>query len=275
MRNLLSANFFRLRKTFLFWGTLVISFAFGAFMCVTRFQEHQQYGFPVSLDSVFFGWVQFTGLLMSIFIPLFFGTEYSDGAIRNKIAIGHSRTSIYLANFIASFAAALAFSAAYMLSSAVVGIPLIGWMTVGTKTVLLCLLGSVLMTAAYCAILMLATMLCSRKASAAVISMMAVLLLTAAAVSVYGRLKAPPEISSYSLSINGEVEDHLEPNPQYLEGAERAAYEFVYDLLPTGQADQYFNLRFEKPGRMMALAAALTVLFTSGGLTLFRRKDLK
>ena len=71
------------------------------------------------------------------------------------------------------------------------------------------------------------------------------------------------------------MEDHLEPNPQYLEGAERAAYEFVYDLLPTGQADQYFNLRFEKPGRMMALAAALTVLFTSGGLTLFRRKDLK
>ena len=50
MRNLLSANFFRLRKTPLFWGMLVLNAAFGAGMCVVRFQESCQYQFQVSLD---------------------------------------------------------------------------------------------------------------------------------------------------------------------------------------------------------------------------------
>ena len=275
MRNLLSANFFRLRKVPLFWGMLILNAAFGAAMCVVRFQEHRTYGVWVSLDSVFFGWALFTGFLLSIFMPLFFGAEYSDGAIRNKMASGHGRVSIYLANFLTGFAVALAYSAVYMLASAAVGIPLIGWLTVDTTVILLCVLGAVVMTAAYCAIFTLITMLCSRKAAAAVLSMLTVLLLFAAAISVDGRLNAPPEISKYSLSVNGEIEDHLEPNPQYLEGAARAAYEFVFDLLPTGQSNQYANLTFARPGRMMALSAALTALFTGTGIFLFRRKDLK
>lgn len=275
MRNLLSANFFRLRKTPLFWGMLVLNAAFGAGMCVVRFQESCQYQFQVSLDSVFFGWAMFTGFLLSVFMPLFFGAEYSDGAIRSKMASGHGRVSIYLANFLAGFAVALACSAVYMLASAAVGIPLIGWLTVDTTVLLLCVLGAVVMTASYCAILTLTVMLCSRKAAAAVLSMLTVLLLFAAAISVDGRLNAPPEISSYSLSANGEIEDHLEPNPQYLEGAARAAYEFAFDLLPAGQSIQYSNLSFVRPGRMMALSAALTALFTGTGIFLFRRKDLK
>ena len=275
MTNLLRANFFRLRKNFLFWGTLALNAAFGAAMCVARFQEHRTYGFLVSLDSVFFGWAMSIGLLLSIFIPLFFGTEYSDGAIRNKMVLGHSRVSIYLANFLTGFAAALAFNAAYMLASALVGIPLIGWLTADTGVVLLCTVGAVVMTAAYCAIFTLITMLLSRKAAASVMAMTAVLLLFVAAVSVSERLNAPPEIVFYSLSIDGEPQDHLEPNPLYLEGAARAAYEFVSDLLPTGQSNQYANLTFARPGRMMALSAALTALFTGTGIFLFRRKDLK
>ena len=118
-------------------------------------------------------------------------------------------------------------------------------------------------------------MLLSRKAAASVMAMTAVLLLFVAAVSVSERLNAPPEIVFYSLSIDGEPQGHLEPNPLYLEGAARAAYEFVSDLLPTGQSNQYANLTFARPGRMMALSAALTALFTGVGAAVFRRKDLK
>ncbi|MGY3662454.1 MAG: hypothetical protein ACXAHE_00930 [Roseburia sp. 1XD42-69] len=38
---------------------------------------------------------------------MFLGTDYSDGTIRNKLTVGHTRTNIYLANLIVTFAAGL------------------------------------------------------------------------------------------------------------------------------------------------------------------------
>ena len=55
MINLLSANLFRLKRSKLFWTALLLSFGFGAFMCVTRYREHLLYDYEVSLNSVFFG----------------------------------------------------------------------------------------------------------------------------------------------------------------------------------------------------------------------------
>lgn len=43
------------------------------------------------------------GILILVFIPLFFGRLYSDGTIKNLIACGHSKGRIYLASLIMSF----------------------------------------------------------------------------------------------------------------------------------------------------------------------------
>ena len=207
MTNLLSANLLRLKKSFLFWGTMALSLGFGGFMSVNRFLEHQAYGYAVSMDSVFFGWAVVIGLVMAIFIPLFFGTEYSDGTIRNKIVAGHRRLHVYIANLAVSFFAAVCFNA---------GLPLIGWLSVDLITALLHVLGGLVTTAAFCAIYTLTVMLFHRKASAAVLSMLTVMLLFGAALVVDGRLQAPPEIVDYSISANGEIRDQMEPNPRYL-----------------------------------------------------------
>ena len=63
MTELLNADLLRLRKSHLFWGTLALSFGFGAFMCVIRFREHLEYGFAVSLSSVFFGFAMVAGIV--------------------------------------------------------------------------------------------------------------------------------------------------------------------------------------------------------------------
>jgi len=275
MSRLLRANFMRLVKNKPFYICIAVMAFCGIYLPVTDYSKMIKSGTVCIPDKNFFAFSVCMGVVAAFFISMFIGTEYSDGAIRNKMVLGHSRVSIYLANFLTGFAAALAFNAAYMLASALVGIPLIGWLTADTGAVLLCTVGAVVMTAAYCAIFTLITMLLSRKAAAAVMAMTAVLLLFVAVVSVSERLTAPPEIVFYSLSIDGEPQGHLEPNPLYLEGAARAAYEFVFDLLPTGQSDQYANLTFARPGRMMALSAALTALFTGVGAAVFRRKDLK
>ena len=95
MTNLLSANLFRMKKNRLFWGCLLISSAAGAWQSIQTFLEH---GRTVPLDAIFFVYAMLIGLLLSVFLPLFFGSEYSDGAIRNKLAAGHTRLAVYLSN---------------------------------------------------------------------------------------------------------------------------------------------------------------------------------
>ncbi len=276
MSKLLSANFLRLRKNHLFWGTLALSFGFGVFMCVIRFREHLNYHFEVSLNSVFFGFAMVAGVVMAAFIPLFFGTEYSDGAIRNKLIVGHSRVCVYFANLITSFGAAAAFFAAYLLACTVAGIPLIGGLDLPVPATAAALGGSLLMTAAFCAIFTFVTMNCSKKSTSVVICLLGVFALLIAAVYLNGRLDAPEFIQGYEMSIDGQVVNAKpEPNPAYLTGMKREVYQLLYDLMPTGQGIQYSNVNFTDPVRLMGLSSALFVLFTGAGAALFRRKDLK
>lgn len=286
MIKLLSANFLRLRKTNLIWGSLGICVGLGALAALGEFRFQVSVGADLSVPEVaqykallekqFFKYAAFIGILAAEFISLFLGTEYSDGAIRNKIAVGHSRVSIYLANLITGFAASLMCMAGYMLSCLAVGAPLLGWFTKPAPLLLCAIAGSVLMLAAFCAVFSFVAMNCSKKSTSVVICLLGVFALLIAAVYLNGRLDAPEFITGYELSVNGEIVDAVpEPNPNYLTGAKREAYQFLYDLLPTGQSLQYTMLNFTDPARLMGLAAAVCAVFTVAGAALFRRKDLK
>ena len=76
-------------------------------ICRSRFslrikplQTYLEYQRKFPLDAIFFVYAMLIGLVLSVFLPLFFGSEYSDGTIRNKLAAGHPRLSVYLANLI-------------------------------------------------------------------------------------------------------------------------------------------------------------------------------
>ena len=44
-------------------------------------------------------------LVIAVFVSLFFGTEYSDGTLRNKLIGGYTRGQIYVSQFIVNAAA--------------------------------------------------------------------------------------------------------------------------------------------------------------------------
>lgn len=278
MTNLLSANLMRLRKSNAFWGSMGVSLGMGLFMVVDSWRSAQESGgaWASTVDAELFKYAAFIGILAAELIPLFFGTEYSDGAIRNKLIVGQSRLSIYLANLITAFAACALCSAAYMLGCMVLGVPLLGWFTQPPALLLTALAGSLLMTAAFCAVFTFVTMNCSRRSTSVVICLLGAFAAFIGAIVIHSMLEAPEFIQGYEMSVNGEIVQAVpEPNPNYLTGTKRAVYQFIYDLLPSGQSVQYCSLQFGDPVRLMGLAAAVTAVFTGAGIALFRRKDLK
>lgn len=275
MRNLLSANLLRLRKSVLFWGLMAVSFGFGLFTIYIQLSD-RSLGREIQLDSILFFYAMVIGLFSAVFIGLFFGTEYSDGAIRNKITVGLGRLQIYLANLLTGYAVALFSTAAYLLAVFALGVPLIGGLTTPAPVILLNLLGTLVMEAAFCAMFTFVAMNCAKKAAAAVSCILLFFGLMIASTYVQSRLDAPEFHPGYDFGPNGEIVlSEPVPNPMYLRGAEREAYEFAYDLIPTGQASQYTMMEAARPVRMVLCSAALTVLFSGAGAALFRKKDLK
>jgi len=87
------------------------------------------------------------------------------------------------------------------------------------------------------------------------------------------RLDAPEECLVMEM-VDGEMVSHMEPNPKYLTGNKRAAYQFALDFLPTGQATQYVMLT-DKAGEMSLYSGCIVLLTTADGLAYFRRKDIR
>ena len=100
MSKLLSVNFARLKQNKAFWISMVITFLFGGYAPFANYMQMQDMNFEYTLEMGFFNYSVLAFILLSIFVSLFLGTEYSDGTIRNKIVVGHTRIHIYLSSFI-------------------------------------------------------------------------------------------------------------------------------------------------------------------------------
>lgn len=274
MRNLLSANLLRLRKSGLFWGMLAFCLGFGIFMVFNCWQMNQyDENDSVSLNGAFFIYPIIVSVVLAVFIPLFFGREYSDGAIRNKAAAGYSRLAIYAANLLTGMAVSLLFCVAYM---AAVGTPLVGFIVMDARQAVLMILGSLLAVAAFCALFTLIVMTCSRKSVSAVVCVLGVFLMLIASIYVKSRLDSPEYYTNYIANENGiPVSNGLVKNAQYLSGTQRTVFELLYNLLPSSQAVQYASRQAENLSPMPLYALAVIVLCTGVGIILFRRKELK
>ena len=129
--------------------------------------------------------------MIPAFVSLFVGTEYSDGTIRNKLIIGHTRLSIYLSNLITGVAAALIFTAAYLIAGLAVGIPLCGVTGVNYRELVTLLLLSIVTMTATVSLSTLVGMLCQSRAVTAVANILAVLFLLVMSIYISARLNEP------------------------------------------------------------------------------------
>lgn len=277
MRKLLNAGFARLWKSKIFWGgTLLISGTIVAAM-LSNYRQQQYYSFSYTSDTFIPGCFMFIGCFLAVFAALFLGTEYSDGTIRNKLIAGHSRDSVYLSSLFLAIAAALLACAISLLVTLAVGIPLFG-IPVNPGAALLKIALGTLLVFSYAALFTMLAMLIHNKSLLATTAILFFFLLLFAALSVSMRLDEPEFITgNYSLTIDGQIQPEAPiPNPSYLQGGKRKAYEFLQDFLPTGQS--FLMGQVDAPPRPLQMALCSLSLFlmtTLGGLLAFRRKDLK
>ena len=274
MRNLLHANFSRLKRDRVFWLCVGAMLVFSAGFMVNWCLEAQGHGSFPDLDLFYFRFSPALGFFYVIFSCLFLSVEYSEGTIRNKLTVGYTRREVYLSSFLTVFAASLCMALAWLIGG-LAGVPFLGFLTLGPAEMALCVAVVVGFTAAFSAIYTFIGLLNDRRSVTAItISVWLIMALVSGFLSV--ALHEPEMIRNGMVSMeDGTVTAIMNPNPYYISGIQRAIYEFLVDLLPSGQADSLQNILLDHPLRMLLCSAFVTAAATLGGMKLFERKDLK
>ena len=163
MAKLLRANLSRLWKSRIFYIGLAFMLLLNVFLVLDGWNYGRQ-GYPEPLEDMLFQNCIIIGFVSAVVVGMFLGTEYSDGTIRNKIAVGHTRASIYLANLIVCAAA----SALLLMISLSVGFGLGSFLLdplgLPVKALLLYTLIGLLTTVSFASIYTLVAMLSPSKA---------------------------------------------------------------------------------------------------------------
>lgn len=275
MNKLLCAGFMRLKKSKIFWVLFIFMFLLGLYVPIGRYLNMKKYGYTMTLDSAFFMHITFMSVIIAVFCSLFIGTEYSDGTIRNKLIVGHSRTAIYLSNLILCIAAGILISFAYMAACICIGLPLLGSFAMGFKQVFLLMVCTTMINIAFTSLFTLTAMLIQNKAGQSVAAVIGAFLLLFAAAYLYSTLSAPEMVSDYIISESGEVKQtDPVPNTSYVSGTKREIYEFLMEFLPSGQDILILNEELPMP-RILCYDCLILLAATGAGIFVFQKKDIK
>lgn len=278
MRKLLSADFSRLWKSKIFWlleiGTLLFSIA--AYLLVgINVKNMGIYWILKNADFYLFLVLLYVGILTAVFSSLFFGTDYSDGTLRNKLTVGHSRKDIYLSSWVLNAAITISFILTHYFVAVVIGIPIAGMTVISAiDHLLIKFVFSLIIALTYVSIFTMTTMLDSNKARCAVINMLTALLLIIAGFFIFSALEQPELKYQMIQQADGSylMDEHV-PNPRYVGGNMRIVYTILESIMPAA-----FALRIASDSISnypLIGCAILSVLLTIIGMAMFKKKDIK
>ena len=214
-------------------------------------------------------------LCLGVFTGLYLGSDHSDGALRNRLMVGHSRAGVYLSGLGSAMTAALSLTAAWLLGSGIVVLLNRDLWRMGSVQTALFLLTALCSALSMAALLTMLGMLTEKKAAGAVGAILLVLALLLAGTWLYSRLQEPEMDTGLIITAQGMQWGEPIPNPRYVGGAMRRVFTLLLDVLPTGPAVQIMDGNLARPGFCMAAAGVVTALSSALGILLFRRKDLK
>ena len=192
MIKLLNAGFTRLRKNKAFWIWTIFSICLASCMTLINYSDMKKFGDVIEIGQLMLNYPTMIGIIIAIFTSLFLGVEYSDGAIRNKIIIGHKRINIYLSNFIIITATSLFQYIIYLIIILSLGAPLFGMGTLPIQTLIVKVLLMCAVIITYSSICTFIAIECSNKTLTAVINIMSIFTLLIVATYCYSRLGTPP-----------------------------------------------------------------------------------
>lgn len=283
MLNLLNANFRRLWKSRFLWIALAIMCAVTLFNVFGNLHYNTMlYGDTVnrvSANTTLFPGEWLGVILVAIFSCLFIGREHSDKTIRNKIIVGHSRTTVYLANLIVcSVAALILYLIPMLLVGFALGIPLLGGFTLSVKAVLILLLCKAMALIAFSALFVWLAMSMTSKTGVAILALLLIFLTMGGTPLLGEMLEAPEyveELGYVDEDGNYVESDAMMKNPAYLSGAKRIVLEFLYDFVPSGSIEQTSTNTLTKDLYPLPIYSLLFASMTTvAGLLIFRRKNL-
>ncbi len=279
MRKLLSANFARLFKSKAFWTLESICLGLGVIFYSLFIINTRNIGENWLLRNAnyyFFFFIVYIGVMIAIFSSMFIGTDYSDGTIRNKLCVGHSRRNIYLANLIVIYVVGLLFCISHIASAFVIGIPGVGTGAIMAISSPLWRIGCcIVIVAGYASIFTLLTMLDNNKARTAVVSLVLALILIVGGMYVYGRLQEPEMISQMVMQEDGSFQMQEIPNNNYISGTTRMIYGVIEDLLPSSGAMHIADRDGVFDWKMPCCLMGTSLLLTLGGIIIFEKEDIR
>ena len=293
MSNLLLANFQRLWKNKMFRLALAGMLAFGIFMIWVVLQNNLDDSMYIitSPDTILMEGSIVAGIVSSIFSAFYIGTEYSDGTIRNKLTVGHSRISIYLVNLMTCYVAVVLMNLVYVTVIVTAGSLLIGTFAAGAGVIANLLAVSLIPLAALTAVYVLLEMLISNKAIAVTVLILVSFGLIFSQQIIEDRLNSPEYYDAYSWTDDkGNVyEEPRHKNSAYPTGSKRQFYELMYDVLPGAEVSQMSimlddsaesgePLTRENHADLWLFAgySVLILCVSSGvGMLLFQKKDIQ
>ena len=85
----------------------------------------------------------------------------------------------------------------------------------------------------------------------------------------------PTTYSDIRITMDGVQLGEMIDNPAYIDGTQRAIYELIADILPTGQSIQLHNLECERADRWPMLSGIMLLIVTILGYIPFRKRDVK
>lgn len=284
MSKLLRANFTRLWKSRIFWIGILYAFGIGFFASTTPYRESLEIeGYHPHFDNNLFTNSLFMPIVCAVFIGLFIGTEFSNGTIRNKIIVGHTRSAVYLSNLIVSIVAILIMHLTNFATIVILGGTLVGNREMPIGYLIMLGIMSIVTLIALCAFFLLISMLIKSKSTASVAAIIISFVFLLAAMSIANSLAQPEYWDAYHLSFTDEsgevIEENVErqKNPHYLTGMKREIYEFLNDFLPGSQMLQiaYQEIDVSQSGvKLPVYSLLIAVSTTACGVYFFRRKNL-
>lgn len=255
MRKLISANFFRLWKSRIFWIEMlfifVISLTVGVIWVFYHARQIDTAG-TFYVENVMFNSFPIFNMILAIFIGLFVGTEYEDGVIRNKISVGHTRNNVFFSIYIVCISAALVELFVMASISGVIGFILFQGFFLDWIVLLLLMLGCVLIVISLVTIDVSIGMNIDNKAVSTVTIIVLNLFLSVCASSIESIL---PYLGEDSFI--------------------RTIVDFFFNLLPTGQITQICSMKFDNMVSWPLLSMFLITMVLFAGLRWFKKKDIR
>lgn len=275
MRSLLRLDFYRLKKSTLFYVLALMSFVLPAVLfAVSSFTNREPDGSfaTPSIDGATGMLFLLVSLELCFFCALFVGGDQDQGTIKNKLIAGKSKTGILLSSFLVCAFAAVVFSALACLAllGAVFLLGLQPDWSVSIWYFPVLFGGELALTALFVTL----SFAVSRKASAIIACVLALLILYMGVGLLLGKLNEPEQLPSFSM-VNGESVAEMEPNPAYVSGIMRPILEHVISFFPTGQMYEIMTGFLVHPAFLLLYALLFTLLCLGAGLWIFNRRDLR